>query len=93
MYISLLKGWENVLFELGSERVKSRGVQICWDTGTMFCYSLCLSLCDCGQLCSSCLVVDGTFCQAALKAKIYIKEQLPKYLDTSVQLGILFLRK
>ena len=32
-------------------------------------------------------VVDGTFCQAALKGKIQIKEQLPKYLGGRVQLG------
>ena len=34
--------------------------------------------------------VDGTFCQAALKGKIYIKEQLPKYFGSSVQLGMHF---
>ena len=34
-------------------------------------------------------VVDGTFCQAALKGKIYIKEQLPKYIGSSVQICIL----
>ena len=33
-------------------------------------------------------VVDGTFCHAALKGKIQIKEQLPKYLGGSVQLGM-----
>lgn len=33
--------------------------------------------------------VDGTFCQAALQTKINIKEQLPKYLDGSIQLCIL----
>ena len=33
--------------------------------------------------------VDGTFCQAALKGKIHIKEQLPKYIGSSVQLCIL----
>lgn len=32
-------------------------------------------------------LVDGTFCQAALKGKIQIKEQLPKYLGAPVQLG------
>lgn len=32
------------------------------------------------------VLVDGTFCQAALKGKIYIKEQLPKYFGSSVQL-------
>lgn len=32
------------------------------------------------------ILVDGTFCQAALQTKINIKEQLPKYLDGSVQL-------
>ncbi|EDV25842.1 uncharacterized protein TRIADDRAFT_24331 [Trichoplax adhaerens] len=32
------------------------------------------------------ILVDGTFCQAALSNKIYIKEQLPKYLDGSVNL-------
>ena len=35
--------------------------------------------------------VDGTFCQAALQTKINIKEQLPKYLDGSIQLCILIL--
>lgn len=30
--------------------------------------------------------MDGTFCQAALKGKIQIKEQLPKYLGAPVQL-------
>lgn len=34
------------------------------------------------------LTVDGTFCQAALKGKIQIKEQLPKYLGGRVQLGM-----
>ena len=34
--------------------------------------------------------VDGTFCQAALQTKINIKEQLPKYLDGTIQLCILF---
>lgn len=32
------------------------------------------------------ILVDGTFCQAALQTKINIKEQLPKYLDGSIQL-------
>lgn len=32
------------------------------------------------------ILVDGTFCQAALQTKISIKEQLPKYLDGSIQL-------
>ncbi|XP_046840114.1 rRNA-processing protein UTP23 homolog isoform X3 [Xenia sp. Carnegie-2017] len=32
------------------------------------------------------VIVDGTFCQAALLNKINIKEQLPKYLDANVQL-------
>ncbi|CAI8048089.1 rRNA-processing protein UTP23 homolog [Geodia barretti] len=32
------------------------------------------------------VIVDGTFCQAALKGKIQIKEQLPKYLGGRVQL-------
>lgn len=32
------------------------------------------------------ILVDGTFCQAALKNKIQIKEQLPKYLMGEVQL-------
>ncbi|XP_062522274.1 rRNA-processing protein UTP23 homolog [Corticium candelabrum] len=32
------------------------------------------------------VLVDGTFAQVALKSKIYIKEQLPKYLDGPVQL-------
>ena len=31
--------------------------------------------------------VDGTFSQAALKGKVQIKEQLPKYLGGEVQLG------
>ena len=35
------------------------------------------------------ITVDGTFCQAALKGKIHIKEQLPKYIGSSVQLCIL----
>ncbi len=41
---------------------------------------------------SSCLfpnAVDGTFCQAALKGKIQIKEQLPKYLGGPIMLGVL----
>ena len=32
-------------------------------------------------------VVDGTFCQAALKGKIQLREQLTKYLGGEVQLG------
>uniref|UniRef100_H3CJ53 rRNA-processing protein UTP23 homolog n=1 Tax=Tetraodon nigroviridis TaxID=99883 RepID=H3CJ53_TETNG len=32
------------------------------------------------------IMIDGTFCQAALKNKIQIKEQLPKYLMGEVQL-------
>ncbi|KAG8570218.1 hypothetical protein GDO81_011156 [Engystomops pustulosus] len=32
------------------------------------------------------VLVDGTFCQAALKHKIQMKEQLPKYLMGEVQL-------
>ncbi|XP_073229741.1 rRNA-processing protein UTP23 homolog [Porites lutea] len=32
------------------------------------------------------ILVDGTFCQAALQTKINIKEQLPKYLDGIIQL-------
>ena len=32
-------------------------------------------------------IVDGTFCQAALKGKIQLREQLPKYLGGEVQLG------
>ena len=32
------------------------------------------------------VLVDGTFCQAALQNKINIKEQLPKYLDAEIQL-------
>ncbi|XP_003385131.1 PREDICTED: rRNA-processing protein UTP23 homolog [Amphimedon queenslandica] len=32
------------------------------------------------------IIVDGTFCQAALKGKINIKEQMPKYLCCAVQL-------
>ena len=31
--------------------------------------------------------MDGTFCHAALKGKIQIKEQLPKYLGGAIQLG------
>ncbi|CAH3164681.1 unnamed protein product [Porites lobata] len=33
------------------------------------------------------ILVDGTFCQAALQTKINIKEQLPKYLDGTIQLS------
>ena len=36
---------------------------------------------------SVCSTVDGTFSQAALKGKIQIKEQLPKYFGGEVQLG------
>lgn len=32
------------------------------------------------------VLVDGTFCQAALKGKIQIREQLPKYLGGPIQL-------
>uniref|UniRef100_A0AAY4CCC9 rRNA-processing protein UTP23 homolog n=2 Tax=Denticeps clupeoides TaxID=299321 RepID=A0AAY4CCC9_9TELE len=32
------------------------------------------------------ILIDGTFCQAALKGKIQIKEQMPKYLMGEVQL-------
>lgn len=32
------------------------------------------------------VLLDGTFCQAALKNQIQIKEQLPKYLMGEVQL-------
>ena len=32
------------------------------------------------------VLVDGTFCQAALAGKIQLKEQLPKYLGRSIQL-------
>lgn len=32
------------------------------------------------------ILVDGTFCQAALQSRIVIKEQLPKYLDGTIQL-------
>ena len=32
------------------------------------------------------VLVDGTFCQAALAGKIQLKEQLPKYLGGSIQL-------
>lgn len=32
------------------------------------------------------VLLDGTFCQAALKNKIQIKEQLPKYLMGEVHL-------
>ena len=37
--------------------------------------------------CADDCAVDGTFCQAALKGKIQIKEQLPKYLGGRIQLG------
>ena len=33
-------------------------------------------------------VVDGTFSQAALKGKIQLKEQLPKYFGGEVKLGM-----
>ena len=32
------------------------------------------------------VLVDGTFCQAALKCQILIKEQIPNYLGSEVQL-------
>jgi U3 small nucleolar RNA-associated protein 23 len=32
------------------------------------------------------ILVDGTFCQAALQSKINLREQLPKYLDTGVEI-------
>ena len=32
------------------------------------------------------ILVDGTFCKAALKFQINISEQLPKYLDAEVKL-------
>lgn len=32
------------------------------------------------------ILIDGTFCQAALKNQIQIKEQMPKYLMGEVQL-------
>ncbi|XP_028398336.1 rRNA-processing protein UTP23 homolog [Dendronephthya gigantea] len=32
------------------------------------------------------ILIDGTFCQAALQNRINIKEQLPKYLDADIQL-------
>jgi len=32
------------------------------------------------------VLVDGTFCRAALNCKVNISEQLPKYLDAEVQL-------
>ena len=38
------------------------------------------------HVCTS-FAVDGTFSQAALKGKIQIKEQLPKYFGGEVQLG------
>ena len=37
------------------------------------------------------LVVDGTFCQAALKCKIHIKEQIPSYIGAQVQLCMLII--
>jgi len=32
------------------------------------------------------VLVDGTFCRAALNCKVNISEQLPKYFDAEVQL-------
>lgn len=32
------------------------------------------------------VLVDGTFCRAALNCKVSISEQLPKYLDAEVKL-------
>ncbi|XP_062609373.1 rRNA-processing protein UTP23 homolog [Saccostrea cucullata] len=32
------------------------------------------------------VIVDGTFCRAALKQKINIREQLPKYLEAEVNI-------
>jgi len=32
------------------------------------------------------VLVDGTFCRAALNCKVNISEQLPKYLDAEVKL-------
>lgn len=32
------------------------------------------------------ILIDGTFCQAALKNKVNIKEQMPKYLNDQVKL-------
>ena len=32
------------------------------------------------------VLIDGTFCQAALKNKVNIKEQMPKYLNDQVKL-------
>jgi len=32
------------------------------------------------------ILVDGTFCQAALQSKINLREQLPKYLGTGVEI-------
>ena len=32
------------------------------------------------------VLIDGTFCKAALTNKINIREQLPKYLDAEVQI-------
>ena len=33
------------------------------------------------------IIVDGTFCQAALTGKIQLKQQLTKYLGGQIQLG------
>lgn len=51
-----------------------------WHSDTLFYASYLLLL-------FNSYVVDGTFCQAALEGRIYIKEQLPKYFSGSVQLG------
>jgi len=32
------------------------------------------------------VLIDGTFCKEALKVKVDIREQLPKYLDSEVDL-------
>lgn len=32
------------------------------------------------------VLIDGTFCKEALKVKVDIREQLPKYLDSEVNL-------
>lgn len=32
------------------------------------------------------ILVDGTFCRAALKQKINIREQLPKYLEAEINI-------
>lgn len=41
----------------------------------------------CGDRYSGFLPVDGTFSQAALKGKIQLKEQLPKYFGGEIKLG------